>query len=147
MNNITILEKIRVEKIKENCFTYLSLEKYLVEKQFSWLTLKIIGKTLRGNGVLKIGGLQYNIEIYYSPYLPNRFDKIFITNLNLKFNHDIHIYRDMSLCLYYPKIDKHQFEIIPLCKMIPWISEWCIYYEQWKKYGIWLGKEVKHRRN
>lgn len=36
------------------------------------------------------------------------------------------------------------FQKIPLFRMIPWITEWIIFYEQWKKYGIWLGKEIKH---
>ena len=54
------------------------------------------------------------------------------------------ICKDLSLCLYHPIIDKPTFRIIPLFQMIPWISEWIVFYEQWKKYGVWLGKEIKH---
>jgi hypothetical protein len=28
--------------------------------------------------------------------------------------------------------------------MIPWITEWIVFYEQWKKYGVWFGAEIKH---
>ena len=50
----------------------------------------------------------------------------------------------MSLCLYHPIIDKPYLQCIPLYKMIPWITEWIIFYIQWKKYGVWLGREIKH---
>jgi len=36
------------------------------------------------------------------------------------------------------------FRTIALFNMIPWISEWIVFYEQWKKYGVWLGREIKH---
>lgn len=54
------------------------------------------------------------------------------------------MYGDLSLCLYHPIIDKKPSETIALFTMIPWISEWCIHYEEWKKYKVWLGKEISH---
>lgn len=33
---------------------------------------------------------------------------------------------------------------IPLFNMIPWISELPVHYEEWKKCGVWIGKEIKY---
>jgi len=147
MNLTTILAECRIADYKKNYFEMLLVEKHLSEKLFNWITFNINGKILEGNGILTIGGKSYKVEIKYSPFIQDiikRFDHIKITNIGLKYNADIHVYGDLSLCLYHPKIDKPEFGFIPLYKIIPWISEWCVHYEEWKKYGVWLGREIKH---
>ena len=147
MNLITILEKNRIEECKKNWFVLLSIEKYFIEKYFHWIKLEIKGKVLVGNGVLKIGDKTYSIKLSYSPFFfdySGRFETIKINDKTIKYNSKIHLYNDLSLCLYHPKIDKPILKTIPLFNMIPWISEWCVHYEEWKKYGVWLGKEIKH---
>lgn len=144
MNHITILESRVVEDYKRNYSVHLFVEMLLVEKHFEWLKMEIKGKVLLGKGTLKIAHKCYLIELFYSPFYPNRFERIYIIDKTIKYNRKIHIYNDLSLCLYHPIIDKPLFKTIHLYKMIPWITEWCIYYEEWKKYGIWFGKEIKH---
>lgn len=133
-----------MENFIKNYQVFLTIEKYFVEQNFNWLKLELKDKILFGNGSVNIGNKNYCIEILYSPFYPNRFDRIFIRENRLEFNDKIHLYRDMSLCLYHPIIDKPLLGFIPLYKMIPWISEWIIHYNEWKKYGVWLGKEIKH---
>lgn len=147
MNIITILEANIIAEHKKHWFIFLSIQKYIIEKHFSWLNLKIVekNKTLYGNGLLNINGKDYHIELYYSPFYEFRYDRIYIKDKSIAYNDQIHLYRDMSLCLYHPIIDKSKLQIVPLCRMIPWITEWIVFYNQWKKYGIWLGKEIKHR--
>lgn len=146
MNLITALEASRISEIKKNWCVFLNIEKSLVEKHFEWLDLKIHhqSKVLFGKGTLNFKNKKYDIELYYSPFLSYRYDRIYIKDKSIKYNDDIHLYKDLSLCLYHPIIDKPILRGIPLYKMIPWITEWIVLYEKYKQYGVWLGKEIKH---
>lgn len=144
MNLITTMENRILNEYRNNCYLNLLIEKDLVEKHFDWLKLKIKSNEINGDGSINVGLNKYNIEVRFSPFFNQRFDRIFIRDKSIKYNDMIHLYKDMSLCLYHPRLDKPIFSTIPLYKIIPWISEWCVFYEEWKKYGIWLGKEIKH---
>lgn len=146
MNLITALEASRISEIKKNWCVFLNIEKALVEKHFEWLDLKIHhqNKAIFGKGTLNFKNKRYDIELYYSPILSYRYDRIYIKDKSIKYNDDIHLYKDLSLCLYHPIIDKPMLRGIPLYKMIPWITEWIVLYEKYKQYGVWLGKEIKH---
>lgn len=146
MDLITILEARHLSEQKKHWFIFLSIQKYKIEKHFNWLKLEIISKnkTLYGSGLLEVNGENYNIEIFYSPFNEYRYERIYIKNKSMLYNDQIHLYRDMSLCLYHPIIDKPKFRIIPFYQIIPWITEWIIFYNQWKNYGVWFGKEIKH---
>lgn len=145
MNAITIMENQLIQKIKDNWFIHLSIEKDIIEKNFDWVDLIIEDKVLKGTGTLFVNGIDYSIEINYSPFFKFRMDRIYVRKPKLKFNNYIHVYPDLSLCLYHPRIDKPLNSIVPLHKMIPWISEWCHFYQEWKKYRVWLGREIMHR--
>lgn len=131
---------------QKDWYIFLSIQKFLVEKHFEWLKLSIDKntKTLIGSGRLNIAGKDHSILISYSSFHKYRYERIFINDKSLKYNNDIHLYGDLSLCLYHPTIDQSIFRRLSLFEIIPWISEWIIFYEQWKKYGVWLGKEIKH---
>lgn len=145
-----VLITAMVEDIKKlnqrEWYIFLCTQKYLVEKHFKWLNLQINLKTksLVGRGVLYIDGKSRKILISYSPFHNYRYDRIFIIDNSIRYHRDIHLYHDSSLCLYHPAIDQSLFQKIPLFQMIPWIGEWIVFYEQWKKYGVWLGEEIKH---
>lgn len=145
-NPITTLEEQFSRQNQENWHIFLSFQMFLVEQKFDWLRLSVNSehKLLYGKGVLNINGNKNTILLSYSPFYNYRYDRIFIDDKSIKYHNDIHMYSDLSLCLYHPIIDQPVFQKIPLVKMIPWISEWIIFYEQWKKYGVWLGKEIKH---
>lgn len=146
MRNITILEDCIRHNQQKNWYLFLCIEKQLVETNFDWLQLKINehSRTLNGFGSLSIAGKKYKVELSYSPFNRHRFDRIFIKDEAIKYNREIHLYTDNSLCLYHPVIDKPLFRTIPLVEIVPWITEWVVMYEQWKKYGVWLGKEISH---
>ncbi|MDW3212171.1 MAG: hypothetical protein R8N23_20040 [Reichenbachiella sp.] len=146
MNHITVLEESIRNKHQENWHIFLTLQKMLVESHFDWLSLNLNSKnkTLYGSGLLNINGKNYTIILMYSPFNKYRYDRIFIKDPPIKYHRDIHLYSDHSLCLYHPKVDQALIQKIPLVKMIPWISEWIVFYLQWKKYAVWLGKEIKH---
>lgn len=131
---------------QKDWYIFLSIQKFLLEKHFEWLKLSIDKntKTLIGSGMLNIAGKDHSILISYSSFHKYRYERIFINDKSLKYNNDIHLYGDLSLCLYHPTIDQSIFRRLSLFEIIPWISEWIIFYEQWKKYGVWLGDEIKH---
>lgn len=138
------MENNQLWNYKRNSDYLLYIEKTLVEYHSTWLSLVQTKSEILGKGVLNVNGDNYVIILKYSPFLPFRFDRIYIANKNIQYNPSIHIYKDLSLCLYHPILDKPLFKLIPLYKMLPWITEWCIHYAEWKKYGVWLGKEIKH---
>jgi hypothetical protein len=146
MKLTTTLEADYLANNKKNWYIFLSIQKFIIEQNFSWLKLIIKDdiKALYGTGILNINDKEYHIELYYSPFYEFRYDRIYIKDKSIKYNDKIHLYRDLSLCLYHPIIDKPKQQIIPLYKMIPWITEWIIFYNQWKKYGVWLNKEIRH---
>lgn len=146
MRFITISEDDIRKDHQKNWFVFLSVEKALVESHFDWIDLHLDthSKSLVGRGKLKADKKEYKILLSYSPFYHQRYDRIYIDDTSIKFNNDIHLYRDGSLCLYHPVIDNYAHPVMPLVKMIPWISEWIVFYELWKIYGIWLGREIKH---
>lgn len=146
MNHITTLEELISKNHRENWGLFLSVQKELVEKRFDWIKLiiDVKNKQLIGTGDLTINNRKFPIILSYSPFNGNRYDRIFISDNEITYHRDIHVYGNLSLCLYHPLLDQGPFRRIPLVKMIPWISEWIIFYLQWKKYGVWLGKEIKH---
>lgn len=144
MTNIEILENNLLENYKRSADSVLYLEKSLVEFHYSWLTLVQTKSEILGKGSIHVQDEKFDIWLKYSPFFPYRFDRIYIDRDDIKYNSEIHVYRDRSLCLYHPVLDKPIFKTIPLFKIIPWISEWCVHYLEWRKYGVWLGKEIKH---
>lgn len=144
MELITTLEAIIKKRHQKDWYAFLQVQKTLVEEHFDWLELHIHTKTksLIGEGKLNINDELYEIVLSYSPFKHHRYDRIFIKGIS--YNKRIHLYSDHSLCLYHPTIDKPIFQLVPLYKMIPWITEWVIFYNLWKKYGVWLAKEIKH---
>jgi hypothetical protein len=146
MNLITTLEADLTARNRKNWYVFLIIQKAIAERHFKWLKMEIKSeeKSLYGTGNLNVNGKNYHIELYYSPFYDFRFDRIYIRDKSIQYNSKIHLYSDMSLCLYHPVIDKPMMQIVPLFKMIPWITEWIVFYSQWKKYGVWLNKEIKH---
>lgn len=146
MELITILEGSVKLNHQRNWYIFLSIQKFYVEKHFNWLELNISEGTrsLIGKGVLIMDSKKHTVLLSYSPFNAFRYDRIYLDDKSIKYHKDIHLYADLSLCLYHPIVDQSVLKKLPLFSIIPWITEWIIFYEQWKKYGVWLGKEIKH---
>lgn len=50
-----------------------------------------------------------------------------------------HMYSQKSLCLYQPKYWEFKSSDFLSDTIIPWVSLWLYYYEQWHITGEWLG--------
>lgn len=144
MNHIIIMEDSKLYLIKRNPLIHLLVEVDIIRRNYDWLKIEIVDNMILGKGSIEVDGILFEIEIKYSPSFKYRMDRITVVNHKISFNHDIHVYEDLTLCLYHPFIDKPFMRVVPLHKMIPWISEWCHFYGLWKKYGVWLAPEIKH---
>lgn len=134
---------------ESNCsqwITFLETHHFLVKKKFEWINWLVNKRyrRLEGKGNLVIDGQTYKIKILYSPYFSGSYDRIYITSPLIKYHDEIHVYRDLSLCLYHPVIDIPSSQIMPLYRILPWISEWIINYRKWQRYGIWFSDEIAH---
>jgi len=144
MNPTGILEAAQKRELQSNWLSLLIVEQTILEKNYSWLTTSIKRGCLFATGMLIVNEEQFDVEIKFSPFFKYRFDRVRIRNHGIKFNDEIHVYHDLTLCLYHPYYDLPYSGYMPLYKIIPWISEWCHFYGQWKKYRVWLGDEIKH---
>jgi hypothetical protein len=133
-----------ITECRKNYREFLFVQKVLVESYFPWLKVEIKNRFLIANGNLIMFGKSYNVSISFSPFYENRFDRIYIKDAGIKYSSAIHVYFDLSLCLYHPKVDMPLLKTLSLVDMVSWIPEWCVHYQEWKKYGVWLGREIKH---
>ena len=55
-----------------------------------------------------------------------------------------HVYstKQQEICLYYPKIGEWNIDKLIAKTIIPWASEWLLYYELWLATGVWLGEGI-----
>ena len=57
-----------------------------------------------------------------------------------------HMYRDGSLCLFYPEYDEWKYTDSWAETLIPWASLWLYYYEIWLQTGEWLGGGIHGKK-
>lgn len=53
-----------------------------------------------------------------------------------------HMYSEDRLCLYLPRAMEWTKEMVLATTIVPWASEWCMYYEIWLATGEWRGGGV-----
>ena len=90
--------------------------------------------------------MQYTILIEYSF---GKSPKVFVTNPNPLDKYPgkevlPHVYSSelQRICLYYPGVGEwNKYKLIART-IIPWASEWLMYYELWLATGEWLGEGV-----
>ena len=133
-----------LEKARRFPLGFLLATKIECEKNFKWLKFAVTKNLLTAKGTLSENGRQYSFDIAYSPFLPGRFDRVMVDGIDLIKCADTHFNGDKSLCLYHPVYDLKGKLFMPLVNIIPFISEWVYYYEQYRKYKVWLGPEYPH---
>ena len=55
-----------------------------------------------------------------------------------------HQYNSGALCLYYPPDNSWRPSLLLAKTVLPWASEWLLFYEIWLATGIWYGGGVDH---
>lgn len=127
-------------------YSDLYMQKSRIEKLYNCFSCSVNGLT--SYELVCRGELQpldavdvYKIEIRMRP---KRKPVVRILSPKIKQSAIIHMYRDGSLCLYYPydMVWKISTQIAEYT--IPWLIEWILYYEIFKITGKWEGKEAPH---
>ena len=120
-------------------------EKNALETNYDFLDCKI--RKEKGKLLLVVlgfynqTGLNYSYKVVYDGVTS---PKVWILSPNLVMNPP-HVYKDKSLCLYYPPEQPWKCGKSSLYShTIPWVHEWILFYEIWKITGVWEHPEVNH---
>lgn len=125
-----------------NSFAYAMVQKREIEKKFSFLKCRIENDTLVCRGIFQPENCcAYDVRIEFRA---GCFPQVYILSPEVKSNSDIHIYREGSLCLFYPGDLKWKDTTSIAENTIPWIFEWILFYELYLLTGVWEGEFVPH---
>ena len=58
-----------------------------------------------------------------------------------------HHFADRTMCLHHPTDDGWDTRKPLALTILPWIFEWCYFYELWLDTGVWYGVEYEHSRD
>jgi hypothetical protein len=118
----------------------LTQQGYLLKTAFPDFRVKVGRCELRCSGELRPTWLSdnYTFELVYS--VPGR-PKVYVISpqLRLPLGHSRlkHAFSDNGLCLY--TAGEWRPDLSISTHMVPWISEWLSFYEDWLATGEWLG--------
>ncbi|MBK0379333.1 hypothetical protein [Mucilaginibacter segetis] len=124
----------------------LRLEMALLRKHYGFLSAKLVG------GVLYVYGYcqptEYSITYHYKVvYDPKSVPKVYVTEPEIAYKDDIHMYSDdHRLCLYYPPDHSWTEHSRLFDTIIPWTHKWFLYYEIYLISGKWEHPFVEHRK-
>lgn len=103
---------------------------------------QIQGGGVRWVGLLKptLESTEYRVRILHRP---NRQPRVHGDGHALD-HRCRHLYRDGSLCLYWPKEWWWTPGALLAETIVPWAALWLYYYEAWQECGEWLGPSSPH---
>lgn len=85
---------------------------------------------------------KYSAKIIYTP---NKDPISYILSPEIKPSPKIHMYPNLSLCLYDPCEIQYRHKFSVAREIIPWTIKWIHYYEVWMINGNdWIGPETPH---
>jgi hypothetical protein len=138
--------KVFIPKHRLNPAHLLRLEMALLNKHYGFLTAKLLGSVLYVYGYCKPAehSVIYHYKIIYDPKRP---PKVYVTEPQIGYNDDIHMYSDdHRLCLYYPRDYSWSENSRLFDTIIPWTHKWFLYYEIYLISGKWEYQFVEHRK-
>lgn len=130
-----------IPKRRNHKYAYLKYQKQLVEKNFSFLSCKIVKNVLHCTGWLQPPNCnnQYKVLIeYVLGYEP----KTTVLLPDIEPSKHIHMYKDKSLCLSFPPDLKWTEQSRVADLTVPWLAEWIVFYELYLVNGnVWEGPQ------
>lgn len=132
---------VRIPRKRDYRFGYLQAQQRLIEQHYDFLKCRIENNVLKCTGWLQPEGCKeaYKIRI---EYVVGREPKTTILHPDIQPSAKIHMYRDRSLCLHYPKDMKWTEQTKVYANTVPWLAEWLVYYELFQlNGGKWIGPE------
>lgn len=135
-----------IPKYRLNPAHLLRLEMALLKKYYVFLTAKLVGGVLYVHGYCQPTehSITYRYKIIYNP---NDVPKVYVTEPQIAYNDDIHMYSDdHRLCLYYPRDYSWTAYSRLFDTIVPWTHKWFLYYEIYLITGKWEHPFVEHRK-
>ncbi|HAW80220.1 MAG TPA: hypothetical protein DCX27_11245 [Balneola sp.] len=134
-NNMKLLPPKLIMHYKE--------QKSAVEKSFPFIHCRISSKGLICDGIFTLpkSSTEYEIQLKYEV---SKRPKVYVLNPEIEYNQDIHMYKDSSLCLFYPPDNSWKKHSQLFDTIIPWTVEWLVNYEIFKLSGKWVGPYKSH---
>jgi hypothetical protein len=134
----------RVKYPRQNRYKLNCLQKLRVEQAYPCFSCKAYPDRLECVGRINPDpedeeGSNYKIKIVY-----RRIPKVWVISPKIESDRDIHMYRDESLCLYYPEDFRWRDKSNLHETILPWTAEWLVFYEKHLRSGTWEGPEAPH---
>lgn len=128
------------QKLRYKKYPILLDQKRLIEEHFdNWRCTIDNYKVLKCHGMIKFEGFgEYEVRV---EYVAGKEPKTTILSPHIEPSKEIHMYNDHSLCLHYNPDMPWNEKVKVFETTIPWISEWIVFYEIYKRKNIWMGKE------
>lgn len=121
----------------------LIVESLLIHEKFPFLKTRIVGDRLICRGKIRPtpGSSEYRIEVCYKPWgAPG----VRILEPDIRPQAKLHFYKEGTLCLYDWREQPWEKGWRLADTVIPWTSEWILYYELYLLTGEWLGESALH---
>ncbi len=113
-----------------------------IKKYYPQFTTSFKKELLKVHGWIQPTSRSDNYEFQLKYHFKSHVDvKILSPELikNEKGENIPHMYNQESLCLFHPSFGEFKFSYLIANTVIPWISLWLYYYENWHTTGEWLG--------
>lgn len=142
---VTMVNRKYIPNSIPNKGKQIALEKYLLEKHFSFIKVRLSSNVLECTGQCQPS--QHSpVYTYKVRYMPGKPPKVFVISPKIDYDVDAHMYSDGSLCLYYPKDYSWTTSCNLYNTIIPWTHEWFVFYELYQLTGEWKHPFVEHKR-
>ena len=126
-------------------FAPVALEALAIRERFP--SFRLVDRSRpkwRGTVQARPDGMVFEVEID-AGYVPPRTRIISPPLINMPGTSlPPHHYATGSLCLFHPDHDVFDSSRPIALTILPWVHEWCFYYEMWLLTGRWLGPEHDH---
>lgn len=132
-------------RLKHYTFSEIMNQVVSVKKMFPDTTYEIVGSRHMVNTYVYLKPTEYSdkYKIKLSAYVGKSYVNVF--PINPKISRTVngkkvpHMFKDASLCLFYPEYHEWHHSDKWVETLIPWASLWLFYYEIWLVTGDWLG--------
>lgn len=129
-------------KKRPNSYAIAFLQKKNIETKYNFIKCRIINDSLICKGIIKSDFSQtYTFKLEYRS---GEFPQVYILSPTIDKSPDVHVFKEGSLCLFYPPDIKWKNTTSIADYTIPWVVEWIYLYELWKLTGKWEAPEEKH---
>lgn len=130
-------------------FIPLSKQKEIIERRLPDWNVQLLrnGRLLQAIGNLKpdVGTRFFKVRIQLSY---RSYPKVHL--LGHSFQRDSndklppHLYKDLSLCIFYPEHREWKHSMALATTIIPWTLRWLFHYEIWCETEVWIGGGTVH---